>query len=177
MMKLVLSSLGALIAVIGLAACDQAGPIAVSRADDARSPTTRLNGVALVNAPPSARLHPASYGISFIGPEGGSIEVDGAQFTVPAGALSEPVAITMYGKLSGQYRYKFGPNGLHFAIPATLTIRIDPKAIGAVTDRLAVAVASDDGDDWRVIGGSYDPSVGAVSVPIHHFTQYALCQN
>ena len=171
------SSLAALIAAFGLTACQDMGPTAVPREEAGRAPTTTVNGVDLLNAPARALLHPASVGAAVIGPDGGSIEVDGARFTVPAGALSESVLITMHGKLNGQYRYKFGPNGLQFAAPATLTIPVDPAEAGIIAERLAVATASDDGDDWRVIGGAYDPATGTVSAPIHHFTQYALCQN
>ena len=37
------------------------------------------------------------------------------------------------------------------------------------------AGASDGGDDWVVIGGTYDPRKGAVVAPLQHFSQYALC--
>ena len=172
-----LGSFGVLIAAIVLAACHDAGPTDVPSADRPRSSVTRLNGVSLVNTSSAERLRPASLGIALIGPEGGSIEVDGARFTVPPGALSQPVWISMYGKLNDQYRFRFGPNGLRFAVPATLTIAVQPRAIGIETARLAVAMASDFQDDWRVIGGSYDPATESVSVAVHHFTQYALCQN
>jgi hypothetical protein len=45
---------------------------------------------------------------------------------------------------------------------------VDPR-------RIKIAVASDDKDDWRVVGGIYNPLTRTVVAPVLHFSRYALC--
>lgn len=153
------------------------GPVPTSVAPGVESRTATVNGVELLNAPRHARLRPAGATFRIIDAEGGTIELDGARLIVPPGALSSPVVITMRGRVEGRYQYRFGPNGLQFQVPALLIIEVDPEDGGIVPERVAVAVGSDAGDDWEVVGGTYDPVTRTVSVAVHHFTQYALCQN
>src|SRR5262249_50775428 len=64
-----------------------------------------------------------------MGPGGGGITLEGAPLAVPPGALAAPTAITITstkGSIAA-YRqfspiYRFEPDGLQFAQPATLTI-------------------------------------------------------
>jgi hypothetical protein len=55
-----------------------------------------------------------------IGPAGGEIKVDaaGGKLTIPAGALSQTVHITMTAKAGWDVAYEFEPHGLVFAVPA-----------------------------------------------------------
>ena len=159
---------------LALAACqDNPGPTA--EAGGARYQTTTIDGVALLNTLPGQRLAPAGIVTQVIGPEGGFIEVDGGRLDIPAGALAAPMLITEIGKEAPHYRYKFGPNGLQFAAPAMLTIQVDPAALGIDPSQVRVAGSDDLGLEWTVLGGTYDPALGAVVVPIEHFSQYALC--
>jgi hypothetical protein len=160
---------------LGLAACqDNPGPTAGPEV--AQIETTTIDGVALLNTPPGRRLTPAGLVVKIIGPEGGFIETDGGRLTIPAGALSIPVEIVEKGKEAPHYRYRFGPAGLQFAIPATLTIQIDPtEHPGVDPATLRVAGSDDLGLQWTKLGGTYDSATGTVSVPIEHFSQYALC--
>lgn len=167
-------SLGAvLVFALSLAACEAPGPTAAG--DDPRHST--INGVTLLTAPTSGRLTPAGQTSATIGLLGGAVAIDGGRLSVPAGALLLPRTITMEGKIEGRYQYRFGPSGLRFLVPAILTIAVDPEALGVSADRIGIAVASDGGDDWVIVGGTYDPLTGTVSAAVHHFSEYALCVN
>ena len=168
---------GALLAGSLVAACRDGGPTAGPRTDSMQSPTTTINGVKLVLSPPSHRLRPAATATAVIGPEGGSISVDGAELTVPPGAVDQPVEFTAKNLLDGLYAYRFGPNGLQFNVPATLSIRVDSAVEGLEPTDFRIAVASDDASDWQIVGGVYDPVTQTVTTKIEHFTTYALCQN
>lgn len=65
-----------------------------------------------------------------IGPEGGTVTANGVTLTIPPGALSEPVAITV-DKTSAtppqdvtalSSFYEFGPAGTQFLVPVTVTL-------------------------------------------------------
>ena len=170
-------ALGALLAGTLVAACRDGGPTAGPRTDTLQSATTTINDVRLVLSPPSHRLTPAATATAVIGPEGGSIAVDGAELIVPPGALDQPVEFSARGPLDPLYAYRFGPNGLQFNVPATLSIRVDSVPAGLEPTRLRIAVASDEGSDWKIIGGVYNPVTQTVTTKIEHFTQYALCEN
>jgi hypothetical protein len=84
-----------------------------------------------------------------IGPEGGTISVGPHSLRVPAGALTEPVAITAEAPVGQVNSVKLMPEGLQFAPgkPATLTLsyancpllgRVLPKRIAYTTDLLAI---------------------------------------
>lgn len=140
--------------------------------------TTTIDGVQLLNTPRSMRLRPAGLDMKVIGPAGGFVETDGGRLTIPAGALNFPVTIVEHGKEAPHYRYRFGPSGLQFNQPAMLAIEIDEddlEDMGIGTDRLRIAGGNDLGTDWSIIGGTYHPELGAVVVPIEHFSQYSLC--
>jgi hypothetical protein len=118
---------------------------------------------------------PAEIAEAVIGPEGGSIEADGGRLTIPAGALLAPVLIVEKGKEAPQYRYRFGPSGLQFAVPATLLIMVNPAELGVDPAHIKIAGGDDLGLTWEVIGGTYDAALGGVVVPVQHFSQYSLC--
>ena len=178
-MNSIIGTLRALaIGLIGLAWACQGNPGPTDPAKSGpRYGTTTIDGVRLLNTAPSERLTPAALVTAVIGPEGGSLETDGGRLTIPAGALAVPVPIAMRGKEEPHYRYKFGPSGLQFSTPATLAIEVDPAALGVDPSRVKVAGSDDLGLQWSVIGGTYDPALGAVVVPIKHFSQYVLCIN
>lgn len=138
--------------------------------------TVTVNGVDLLVAPAGLEIAGGMVHEN-IGPDGGSISVDGGRLDVAAGALSEIVSISMKGREDIQYKYRFGPDGLVFDAPATLSISVDPEALGIDdTGRLKIAVASDTEDDWVVIEDAYwDEATGTVVAPVEHFSLYGLC--
>lgn len=90
--------------------------------------------------------------------------------------MSSDATIVMQAQNNGFVAFKFGPSGLSFSPAATLVISADQANLSGIDPSdLAIAGASDDGDDWQVIGGTYDPATNTVIAPIDHFSRYALC--
>lgn len=72
--------------------------------------------------------------------------------------------------------FKFGPSGLVFQRPALLSISVRKADLKDINPwDLRIAVASDDEDDWTIVGGIYNPLTRTVTVPVLHFSRYALC--
>ncbi len=74
-----------------------------------------------------------------IGPDGGTISVDGAELVVPVGALDHVVEVTLHRLAVHPHpaeahspAFEFGPNGLVFVLPAHLTLATDGAAQTAV---------------------------------------------
>ena len=106
---------------------------------------------------------------------GKKLTPDDARLTVADGSLSFPAVIDK--KVDGDrfVSFRFGPDGLEFLPAAVLTISLDKADLrGIDPQRLKVAVASDDQDDWQVVGGTYDPITRTVTAPVVHFSRYAL---
>lgn len=170
-------------AVLTLTACQQSqvGPTATGGDEGARFEVVTRNGVHLIQpaADQSARargLTPAGeINVVTIGPAGGVIGTDHGKLSVPAAALTTDVPILVQEQQGGM-QFLFGPSGLHFLQPATLTVDVVAlEGSGFDMSQLRIAGASDLGTDWRLIGGAYDPLTGTVSSSIDHFSQYALC--
>ena len=74
-----------------------------------------------------------------VGPEGGTVALEGASLLIPAGALSTPTAITLTrtatsappGFVAYSPVYRFEPSGLGFAIPATLELAFEGDPLKA----------------------------------------------
>ncbi|HEX2719241.1 MAG TPA: hypothetical protein VHM67_16360 [Gemmatimonadaceae bacterium] len=66
-----------------------------------------------------------------IGSEGGRVVVPGAGLTVdfPAGALAAPTPITVTALAGRAVAYEFGPHGITFAKPVTLTQDLEPTVV------------------------------------------------
>jgi hypothetical protein len=91
-------------------------------------------------------------------------------------ALSFPTKITQQVDGNRYVSFRFGPNGLAFDPVAILSISVDKADLrGVDPQRLRIAVASDDREDWRVVGGIYNPLTRTVVAPVLHFSRYALC--
>jgi hypothetical protein len=107
-----------------------------------------------------------------IGPEGGTVTIDGAELVIPPGALDEAVdiAITVTGDavpagfLGSSPLYRFEPDGQVFAQP--VEARIDFTGEAAELDLIW---STADGTGYQAMGGAVDGQrvVGAVS----HFSQ------
>ena len=107
---------------------------------------------------------------------GESLTPDDATLSFLESALSFPTAITKQVDGNRYVSFKFGRSGLAFDPFAILMIDIDKADLRGVNPwRLRIAVASDNRDDWRVVGGIYNPLTGTVVAPVLHFSRYALC--
>jgi hypothetical protein len=107
---------------------------------------------------------------------GETLTPDDATLAFLERALSFPTQITKQVDGDRYVSFKFGPSGLAFDPVAILMIDTDKADLRGVNPwRLRIAVASDDRDDWRVVGGIYNPLTGTVIAPVLHFSRYALC--
>lgn len=166
------------LAVLGLAACE-AGDAPVTPDADTQAPTAMVNGVELVTVAPGQRVLWRANGTTaqrVSARDGATISSDDATLTVIPGSIPDDTTIQMKPSKDGYVSFRFGPNGLQFDPPATLTIRVDKANLDGIDPAdLGIAGAHDDVDDWQVLGGVYDPATNTVTVQIHHFSRYALC--
>lgn len=112
-----------------------------------------------------------------IGPAGGQVTTaDGVQLNVPPGALTAATSIQVHatyaisvtsGWSSGDgLAYVFGPAGLQFNAPVTLTLPVNPL-------RPNTAVFHWTGSSWENLGGVPGPDGHSLIVTINHFSIYA----
>ncbi|HEY7862458.1 MAG TPA: hypothetical protein VIE39_02285 [Thermoanaerobaculia bacterium] len=107
---------------------------------------------------------------------GETLTADDAKLSFLESALSFPTQITQEVDGNRYVSFRFGPNGLAFDPVAILSISVDKADLRGVNPwKLRIAVASDDRDDWRVVGGIYNPLTRTVVAPVLHFSRYALC--
>lgn len=124
-----------------------------------------------------------------IGPSGGELRADGVVLAVPAGALPSETRITVERASPSQLPssvgaradsivpgtlYDFGPDGLVFDAPATLTLEYDPAHLppGSLETWLRVVRI---GDTVEVVPGvSVDTAANTVAVQVDHFTFFGV---
>ena len=117
-----------------------------------------------------------------VGADGGTLtSADGlASLTVPAGALSEDIEITITPLEEGLpenavgVAYDFQPDGLTFAEPATLTITAAEGYAGAAAE--LVLCLLEESTCIALNAYTVDESTLTVSGEISHFTPYLLVQ-
>ena len=117
--------------VVGLACGDYGRPTSPSPVSQTFTPTlvTRapfslaprgLRAEAVRWGPAHSRIEQSVSAV--IGPDGGSLAIAGADFsmTIPAGALTEPTAITVVAKGGAYVVFDMFPHGLKFRRPVTV---------------------------------------------------------
>jgi hypothetical protein len=107
-----------------------------------------------------------------IGPEGGTIRLDGAVVTFPPGAVASPTAITIAatdeappaGFVARSRIYECGPSGLSFPEKVTMTMEFSP-------DGQPVTMFWSSGEDpsFKEVGGA--PSGSTLSASVAHFSK------
>jgi alpha-tubulin suppressor-like RCC1 family protein len=132
-------------------------------------------GTVAVVAPGSASLIAAS---------GGNIVTsDGhVAVAVPAGALAAPTNLTVatassfpVGTGAWSAPVDLRPTGTTFAAPVILTLSYDPTKLPPGVPPTALSVYVSDGTGWELVpGGTLNALDNTVSVPISHFSTYAL---
>ncbi len=123
-----------------------------------------------------------------IGNDGGSISLGDVNIEIPSGALGEnknisikkldqakaPLAAMEGFKFLGDVYY-FGPEGLKFKVPVTITIKYDPtKLTGLDEDTLAIYYYDKTKNAWVIQKSTIDKAKRAVSTKVDHFTCFAL---
>ena len=107
---------------------------------------------------------------------GAKLQISGAEFQVSRYSINKSSQVFMERSADtfGVWTIRFDPSGLTFAPPARLTIDVEDIS-GVDPARLKIAGASSLLEDWQVLGGTYDPDDGTVSIDVYHFSRYALC--
>jgi hypothetical protein len=110
-----------------------------------------------------------------VGTAGGQIVAGRYKLSIPAGALSQPVTITMEALPDSIVSVKFGPEGLRFSPwhQPTLTASVTGCWLPAgVTPRLAYVT------DWYAVlsqlPSQWSPMSSSVWAPLGHFSRYAV---
>lgn len=161
---------------------DEAGPLASS--------TTSLEGIPVEagddwqctitntrKAPFDGNVTPVKDGAhaasAAIGPAGGTITASGMTLSVPAGALHDEQTITLtplssiggspFHDLIGAVEME--PQGLHFLVPATLTI---PRPAGVLDSQIVGFGFSEDGTGFHLKPN--DLSSGPITLQVLHFS-------
>lgn len=166
---LVIASLASCI----LSACGGGG----STVPDANNPPPSQGGV------PTAVGNAAGLAVSqTIGAGGGRLTLEGGRVTldVPSGALTQNTLITAqpvtnhaHGGLGQAYR--FGPEGVRFAKPVTLTFRFDEgDVVGSAPEALGVAFQRQEGVWEWVKAPVLDRATRSVSISTNHFSDWSL---
>ncbi len=129
---------------------------------------------------------------ALIGPEGGTLSLPGSDFSmsIPAGALTEPVTITVVSKAGPYVAYEMLPHGLRFLKPATATQGLKATAVYGTDAATSVRSAylpegsetinADDSASPSEVEASTTYFSGASAVAeshvwtINHFSRYIL---
>lgn len=107
-----------------------------------------------------------------IGPEGGTVEGDGATLIIPAGALDEEVEIAVAetdaeapdGFVAMSPVFEFTPDGLTFAAPIEVRITYD-----GADDGMEVIWSLAQGDGFEGVGGTADGET--IVAEVSHFSR------
>lgn len=115
-------------------------------------------------------------GEATIGASGGTLALGQVALEVPSGALAADTVLTVAEELSPAdptgvvAAWDFGPDGLQFAVPATLSV--DGVATPATGERLTLSWYDEVAAAWVDLPTTVDGSVA--SAPVEHFTTFAL---
>jgi hypothetical protein len=106
-----------------------------------------------------------------VGPEGNTIQVDGATVTIPKGALSTTVSITITSSDDGAPAgftaiskiFKCEPSGTSFAVPVTMTM---PFKDDGLPSTMFWSTGAD--PTFKDLGGT--PTNGTMTATVMHFS-------
>lgn len=127
-----------------------------------------LQSVSLLTCTPMA----ADSAARTIGPEGGVIAAGPDTLTIPAGALADTVTITAVAPSDTVNRVVFGPQGLTFLQPASLTMGY--ANCGVLGTGLQIAYTNDELEILELLPSILDLTTQTVTAQIGHFSDYAI---
>lgn len=161
-------------AIVALAGCsDSSQPMLSTPAPPAESltETVSVNGLLQFAGTPSlAGARHAEKRI--IAAEGGFVELNGFRVDIPAGALPADTTVTIDlptdELLAERVVAEFGPHGVQFNTPVTLTFPLS----GVLWNGNPVEVARWENGGWTSLGGSVNPTGTALSGTTPHFSTY-----
>ncbi len=165
MVRAVLATLAAAAA----AACADHAPLSAPPHAGASAAPGRLLGldVSLVSCTPLA----AESASAIIGPAGGTITVGPHSLVIPPGALAANTTITAVAPSDSVTVVQFGPQGLTFAQPATLTLSY---ANCGLLSGLQVAYTDNLLNILQLLPSVDDALSSTVTARIGHFSGYAV---
>ena len=116
-----------------------------------------------------------------VGTDGGTIEAAGAELEIPAGAVSGDTPITVERsepsatdtRVVGDV-YEFGPEGVTFTVPVTITLPYDPADLPAGVSPRLLRLHTLVNGRWQVVPGSVDAENHTVSGSTTHFSTWAV---
>ena len=151
-----------------------------------------VTGVALGTATITATSEGRSGSVSVAIKDGGVVSASGSTFsvqggavsvTVPAGAVSQTSNITVAPaanapanpRLLPGTAFDFGPPGLTFAQPITITLKYDPASVASDSPETGLQLYELVGSSWRVVAGStVNLTAKTVSGAVNHVATYAV---
>jgi GDSL-like lipase/acylhydrolase family protein/Big-like domain-containing protein len=151
-----------------------------------------LSGVAVGTATITATIEGISATKDVTVKDGAVVSSSGLSFSaqsaavtvaVPAGALTQTRNITVAAALNPPPNdrlmpgtaYDFGPDGITFAQPVTITIKYDPLKLTAGSPEDSLRLYEVVGTSWRVVAGSSaNTAAHTVSGNVSHFTVYGV---
>ncbi|MEP7088156.1 MAG: hypothetical protein ABI884_12700 [Gemmatimonadota bacterium] len=164
------SSLAVVAVAVAFACADNATPtaphvtsapsLAFSNATDGKKPKVAV-----------CKLQTEQWKTTQIGSKGGELKVGTVVLNVPAGALSSNVAITAHVLHTTSASVQFLPEGLHFAVPATLRLEYT-KCETPIFGVTVVYVQRD--SVTEVEPSNTHPLLKFVTARINHFSSYAV---
>ena len=121
---------------------------------------------------------------NLIGLDGGMVTSSDQMVSleIPANALSNETLITLQTTSDhpadniGQV-YDFGPNGLQFLAPATMSFQYEASDLLVVNSDNNLTIAYDNNNSWEVLNSTVDVTSKTVSAEINHFTSFGLTYN
>ena len=121
LMRRVRRMAGMVVIAAVVVSCGREVPLAPrSQVSDVGGSAKLLGG--LLGSLVSCQPLPEAQASGWIGRDGGTLRVGPHTFTVPAGALDRPVYITAVAPSGSAREVDFAPQGLRFAVPASLTM-------------------------------------------------------
>jgi hypothetical protein len=135
-------------------------PVLLARGKDPKAPKVAV-----------CKLQKEEWKTQQIGVRGGKVSVAGVELNVPAGALRSTVSITAHLLPSTSASVQFLPEGLQFAVPATLTMQYTK----CDTPFFGVNVVYVQADTVTEVEPSNNhPIFKFVTAKIGHFSSYAV---
>ena len=149
-------------------------------------------GVALGTATITATIEGHSASVDVTVKDGAVVSPSGASFSaqssavtvaVPAGALTQTRNITVSpapttppnDRLMPSTAFDFGPNGITFAQPVSITIKYNPSNLTAGSPEGGLQLYEVVGTSWRVVeGSSASTATHTVTGNVSHFTTYGV---
>jgi hypothetical protein len=131
-----------------------------------------------------AALPQGSIIVTNIGPKGGVIGADGVTVSIPAGALSSDVPISIeLGAVPGPSGtigevFDIGPTGTQFAVPVTIAFNYTDTELGSLPPSdFAVETSADSGASWTPLSQIVlDVYAHTIAGQTSHLSPYALVE-